>query len=50
MDTASKGHRKDGKEDHHLVRMTFRELWDKGASDKRIWLCAVYIVWGKEVD
>ena len=37
-------------EDRHLVHMTFRELWTKGYSDKRIWLRAVHIAQGKEVD
>ena len=36
-------------EDHHLVQMTFRELWAQGGSNKIIWLCAVYIARGKEM-
>ena len=33
-----------------MVRMTFRELWAKGSNEKIIWLCAVQIAWGEEVD
>ena len=33
-----------------MVGMTFRELWAKGASNKRIWLRVVQIEWGKEMD
>ena len=37
-------------DDHHLVRITFRELWAKGASDKRIWLRAVQNAQDEEVE
>ena len=33
-----------------LIHMTFRELWAKGASNKRIWLRVVQIEWGKDMD
>ena len=45
-----KGTEKTEVKDHHLVRMEFRELWDKGARNKRIWLRAVNITESKEVD
>ena len=45
-----KGIDRTKEEDHHLARMTFRELWDKWASDRIIWLCMVQIAQGEEVD
>ena len=32
-----------------MVQMTFRELWDKWASDKRIWIRAVQITRSDEL-
>ena len=37
-------------EDQHLVRIKFRELRDIGDSKKRIWILAVQIAHGGEVD
>ena len=46
----SKGTERMELEDHHLVRITFRELWDKGTSQKMIWIRAVHIARGEELD
>ena len=46
----AKGTESMGVEDCHLVQITFRELWAKGVSNKRICLCAVQIARGKDVD
>ena len=45
-----KGMEKMEEEDHHLVHRTFRELWDKGGSNKIIWFCAVKIARGEGMD
>ena len=45
-----KGKERMEEEDHRLVWMTFREFWDKGGSNKRIWIRAVHIALGEEVD
>ena len=46
----AKGTEKTEVKDEHLVRMEFKQLWDKGARNKRIWLRAVNISKSKEVD